>query len=161
MDAAFGKFWQWFKNSPYKNNTIVIFTADHASYYEKSYMELMANDESYQKYFIDRIPLIIYDPIHNMPKTFDANDATSLDLAPTIMQLIAVKNKYNAFMGTALFDNGEHMHIHAEGNAFWFINKNKIYEEKNLPVELTKEFMIGKKKIFDFYENEMRNQIWD
>lgn len=97
VDHAFGEFWKQFQNSPYRDNTIIIFTADHTHAYEKPYVELMKNDPTYKPVFTDTIPLIIYDPIHELPSRYDANDDTSLALAPTILHLLNYNNAKNAF----------------------------------------------------------------
>ncbi len=60
LDYYFGKFINYIETSKYKDNTIVVFTSDHAHHYEDSYIQLI--DKSYRKYFVDRVPLIIHYP---------------------------------------------------------------------------------------------------
>lgn len=159
VDQAFGKFWKQFQNSPYRDNTIIIFTADHTHAYEKPYVELMKNDPTYKPVFTDTIPLIIYDPIHELPSRYDANDDTSLALAPTILHLLNYNNVKNAFLGTSIFDNGNKMHIHAEGNKYWYIYNHRVYAEKEIPSESLDEFIKDKERVLNFYSNERNNRM--
>ena len=55
---------------------------------EKPYVALVKNDPTYKPYFVDTVPLLIYDPTHDLPAEYDADDATGLALAPTILQLL-------------------------------------------------------------------------
>jgi hypothetical protein len=104
-DAAFGAFWHAFLKSPLAANTIIILTADHARYPEKSFVNAITpSDPTYQRIFFDRIPLIIYDPTRTLPATFNANYRSSLDLAPTLIHLLGLPNRKNPFLGTSLFD---------------------------------------------------------
>lgn len=159
LDASFGDFWQKFLQSPYKDNTIVIFTADHAHYFEKPYVQLVGKDLGYKPYFVDAVPLIIYDPIHALPHSFDACDDTSLALAPTILHLLDYKDVKNSFMGKSLFDEGERIHTHAEGNRFMYIYQHVAYDEKSIPENCIQDFVADKKKILQFYSNEKANKI--
>lgn len=159
LDAAFGDFWQKFEQSQYKDNTIVIFTADHAHHFEKPYVQLVSKEPGYKPYFADAIPLLIYDPTHELPASFDACDDTSLALAPTILHLLAYKNARNSFMGTSLFDAGEKIHTHAEGNKFMYIYQHRVYKEDSIPQNCTQSFVADKEKILQFYSNEKANKI--
>ena len=159
VDKSFGAFWDYFLNSSYKDNTIVIFTADHTHYYEKPYIELMKDDYTYKPVFVDTIPLIIYDPIHKLPNRYDAKDDTSLALAPTILHLLNYKNVKNAFLGTSIFDDEKKLHIHAEEKQFWYIFNNRVYSEKEIPSECLDEFIKDKEKVLNFYSNERNNRM--
>ena len=106
LDDAFGIFWNYFKHSKYRDNTIVVLTADHAAYNSKDYMESVGKDWKPSVY--DSIALIIHDPIHNLSGTRHVT-ATSIDLAPTLLQLANInRNQDNAFLGTSLFDPRPH-----------------------------------------------------
>lgn len=101
-DRAVGQFLQWFSNSPFSKNTILIFTADHSTYPDKYYREAVG--EQVKPYFVDQIPLIIHDPFLVLPRVFDANGANSLSLAPTVLQLLGIQHAENSFLGRSLFD---------------------------------------------------------
>ncbi len=102
FDYEVGKFLDYFLASDYAKNTLLILTADHADYPDKSYREISEKND--QPLFVDRIPLIIYDPSHDLPPVYDAHGRTSIDFAPTLLQLLGVKNADNSFLGTSLFE---------------------------------------------------------
>ena len=161
-DAAFGEFWKWFQKSAYKDNTIVIFTADHAHYNDSPFMELVKNEPDYTKCFVDRIPLLIYDPTHQLPKTYDANDKTSITLAPTIYQLLEMNtNVKNSFMGSSLFDDDSaEIHVAALGKIFIGIYGHKAYDEYDVEDSKRDVFSEKKEKIYKFYSYEFVNRIF-
>lgn len=159
VDNSFGEFWRTFMQSKFKDNTIIIFTADHCHYYDKPFVELMKKDPSYQPYFVDRIPLIIYDPTHKLPNEYDAHDDTSLALAPTVLQLLNYNNINNAFLGTSIFENEDKWSIHAEGKSFWYIKNHRIFTDKDIPLDYSDEYDNEKGKLLMFYANEKNNSM--
>lgn len=160
LDAAFGMFWQWFIHSKYKDNTIVVFTADHAHFNDSDYVKLVENDSDYMRCFIDRIPLIIYDPIHNLPTEWDANDRTSLDLAPTVCQLIGV-NKENSFLGISLFEeNGSQVSVAAIGQRFYGIYNHRVHKDGTINSGVRDEFDNKRDFINKFYMYESANKVF-
>lgn len=162
-DAAFGRFWKWFQNSAYKDNTIVIFTADHAHYNDSSFVELVKNDSDYTKCFVDRIPLLIYDPTHSLPTVYDANDQTSITLAPTVYQLLGMNpNVRNSFMGGSLFeaDDRNEIHVAALGKTFMGIYDHKAYEEYDVEYSKRDIFYREKERIEKFYSYEFENRVF-
>ena len=102
FDAALGEFLRYFLASEYARNTLLVVTADHATYPEPPYREIAGDD--LKPYFVDRIPLLIRDPYHQLPATFDAQGRNSLALAPTVLQLAGVQSERNAFLGASLFE---------------------------------------------------------
>ncbi|NVK16413.1 MAG: LTA synthase family protein [Rhodobacteraceae bacterium] len=106
FDRAVGSFLEYFVNSPSADNTILIFTADHASYPEPPVVRAL-QEPSYRQYFVDRIPLIIHAPHVALPRTLQANNRTSLALAPSILHLLEIDDVPNAFLGRSLFDGSE------------------------------------------------------
>ena len=162
-DAAFGAFWDWFQGSVYKENTIIIFTADHAHYNDSSFVELVKDDVDYTKCFIDRIPLLIYDPIHQLPGTYDANDQTSITLAPTVYQLLGMDpNVKNSFMGCSLFEGNstESIHVAALGKDFFGIYGHKAYHEYDIGESEKDMFDEKKELILKFHSYEFANRIY-
>ncbi len=74
-------------------------------------------DDSYEKYFVDQIPLIIHYPNQNKEDIFDAKSSTSIDLAPSIIQLANIETK-SKFFGRSIFDkhkNKSRLNISAIG----------------------------------------------
>ncbi|NLW95797.1 LTA synthase family protein [Luteimonas wenzhouensis] len=101
-DAAFGQFLDWFDRSPYARNTILVVTADHSTYPEPAYRKVAGSD--FRPFFVDRIPLLVRDPFHRLPATLDADGRNSLDLAPTLLQLLEAPQAPNSFLGRSLFE---------------------------------------------------------
>ncbi len=100
FDHAFGKFWKYFKSSKFYKNTIVILTADHAHFPSVRFTETAGNN--YQKLYCDKIAFIIYNPFSNQKGTFDAY-TTSIDFAPTVVQVLNLQSKENSFLGHSIF----------------------------------------------------------
>src|SRR3546814_2786769 len=90
----FGRFYRWFARSRYADNTLLIFTSDHAHYPEPSYVQVARDertgDDGYDPYFVDRIPMFVRAPWLEMPARFDAHDRTSPGLAPTVLSLLGI-----------------------------------------------------------------------
>lgn len=101
-DYHFGQFVEKFKKSKYFDNTILVFTTDHASYPTSEFIKTF---DTKSEIFADRIPLIIYDK-YIKPSTIDAKYSNSLRLTPTLLQLLGI-NVQNHFLGNSLLDNKE------------------------------------------------------
>ena len=164
MDASFGKFWEWFQSSPYAQNTIVILTADHCHYYDKDYVPLVKKDKDYREIFVDKIPLIIYDPIHQLPSQMDAQGRTSLDLTPTILQLLGRSHVKNSFLGHSLFEPSDEVNVAALGKMYYFIDgAHGVVKEEEMgrfesPVR--EAFHKKKEQIDLFYSAEVNNKVF-
>ena len=99
MDIQFGLFLERFRNSSFKDNTVLIFTTDHCSYADNDYLAVF--DDPDGEPFLDEIPFIIYyDGIEH--REIDAGGRNSLCLAPTICDLLDIEGA-NYFLGTTLF----------------------------------------------------------
>lgn len=106
VDAAFGRFWDYYKKSALAENTIVVLTADHAMFPGIEYKAL-TGDKGLG--FFDEIPLIIHDPTHKLPKEL-AVTSTSVDVLPSLLHLLDI-NIPNPFEGLSVFDgNGRAKH---------------------------------------------------
>lgn len=101
MDAAFGTFWQDFKNSSLYKNTIVVFTADHATFPDPGYLKAFGSS---QTSFVARVPLMIYYPGQS-PETIEVGGRNSLSLTPTLLDMMNYENERNYFLGNSLFSN--------------------------------------------------------
>jgi lipoteichoic acid synthase len=102
MDKHFGDFWRWFKQSKYAENTIVVVTGDHTQPPNK-YMRLVA-EPWYLNTQFSYMGLFIYDPFHKLPDAMKIN-TSSIDFAPSILQLMGVKNQPNPFLGLSMFSD--------------------------------------------------------
>ncbi|GFH41004.1 hypothetical protein Hs20B_14020 [Lactococcus insecticola] len=99
MDASFGEFYKKFKNSDLAKNTILVFTTDHATYPDPEYVKLFDDPRDV---FISQIPLLIKYP--NAPgQRLDMKGRNSLDLAPTVLDMVGINSGKNYFLGTTLF----------------------------------------------------------
>ncbi|KPA09870.1 transmembrane sulfatase [Candidatus Magnetomorum sp. HK-1] len=164
LDHAFGRFWQYYQSSPYSKDTIIIFTSDHAHFYDKSYVEVMKQfkETDYQSLFIDKIPFIIHDPLQELPKSFDAKNATSIDFAPSLLHYLGLNNKKNPFLGKSIFSTlpKKDYGIASYGNQFYVIDNEKIHSVKNSKKYRTL-FMRIQSSILTTQHLELSNRIWD
>jgi hypothetical protein len=160
FDIAFGRFLTYFFASPYSKNTILILTSDHASFPEPAYREVVV--EPFKPYFVDRIPLIIYDPGHVLPAEYDVSGRTSVDFAPTLMQLLGVKTANNSFVGNTLFEPSEGAFgFSAIGNDFFMSDKTGVYAEAELPAAHRAEFERRKAAVMLYYRLAREDRIFN
>lgn len=158
LDDALGRFLDYFFASPYASNTILILTADHATYPERSYRDIAG--EGFQPLFVDTIPLLVYDPTHRLPNTYDAQGRTSLDLAPTLLHLLGIQRGNNSFMGTSLFEpDGKALSVAAIGNEFFGIDRDGVHTEAHVPAPLRQAFDHQKRDIQSYYGLEQANRL--
>jgi len=102
LDQAFGEFWHYFKSSSYADNTIFILTADHSHFPSQPFIEIAGED--YVRVFFDTIPLMIYNPFLKLPGKFNAYNASSIDLAPSLLHMLQFPNQKNPFVGSSIFE---------------------------------------------------------
>ena len=100
LDNAMKLFFDYFFQSKYKKNTIVIFTGDHV---RPSY------SKKYNSTTFDDLALMIYAPWIKHSELI-AN-TSSIVLAPTILQMVNYPNKSNTFLGKSLFENNSSIAI--------------------------------------------------
>ncbi len=100
LDYQFGAFMDRFDKSEYADNTIVVFTADHATYAENEYNRVFPHEPRIDA-VLDQMPLMIY---HNgvVAQNVDAKGRNTIDFTPTILDYIDVSDD-NYFLGTSLF----------------------------------------------------------
>jgi hypothetical protein len=165
LDDAFGVFWSYFKESALADNTIVIFSSDHAPYMEKPYVEaLNAIGRTKPKpSFWDTIPLIIYDPTRELPKSYNAKAKTSIDFTPSLLHYLGVDNRTNSFIGESIFETdqyrkrkygvicAEHLMI-IDGDGSYYTLKDAKHLEST--VKLFDKYVDGVKHF------EMKRRIW-
>jgi len=165
MDDAFGTFWNYFKQSKYADNTIIIFTSDHAHYFDDAYNKLMLDyKEKYHRQFIDKVPLFVYAPMFSLPKTLSVNQSTSLDLTPTVLHLLGMKDHANAFLGNTLFErskNATQVSIAAYDSNIYVIDKTQIHHNKFTSPRGKKFFDLLAKFFAYTRKLELQNSIYD
>ncbi len=125
-DYQFGKFYKKFKASALADDTILIFTADHATHNSQLYKDSF---NSKQKYFAGKIPLCIY--IKNIkPAKFPVR-TNSLSLAPTILDLCGIKKVGNHFLGASVFCKERTVFE----NYIYYGPFLKIYDDRIVPLK--------------------------
>ncbi len=132
LDQCFGRFWRYFQASPYAADTILIFTADHCHYPTQPFVDTI-DDPTYQRIFVDRIPLIIHDQSRRLPKRFDAARSTSLDFAPTVLHYLGLGSGASPFLGQPLFRKKREkpFSVAAIGLDVYLIAPDGIYSQVN------------------------------
>ena len=102
LDVWFGEFMRRFEESDLYDNTIIIFTTDHATYGDKEFVEAFPE---YQRghYFLDEIPLFFYYKGVES-EVVEANGRNSLDFAPTVLDFLDMTAP-NYFLGQSLFND--------------------------------------------------------
>ncbi|MBQ7148615.1 MAG: sulfatase-like hydrolase/transferase [Pseudobutyrivibrio sp.] len=101
LDREFGEFLDEFKASPMAEDTILIFTTDHATYADQDFTDAFP-DYKRECTDLDAIPFFIYYKGLG-PEELDVEGKNSLCLTPTILDLLDI-NTENYFLGSSLFD---------------------------------------------------------
>lgn len=160
-DFAFGRFWDYFKSSGFADSTIIIFTSDHAHFHGKDFRELFREDKDYDQYFIDQIPLVIYDPTKDLPKRFDARYASSIDFAPTVAHWLNIENQPTPFLGNSIFETSRvrDWSLASTGDEIYFITPEgvdayKPDSNKNPKFEFADNLLKSLRQL------ELHNRIW-
>ncbi|MGU7936823.1 LTA synthase family protein [Streptococcus suis] len=100
FDHYFSQFLEKFNNNPAFDNTILVFTTDHATFADKDFI---AAYPSYNRenQDVDRVPFIVY---HKgiVAEKMDAEGRNSLDLVPTLLDYMDISEP-NYFLGESLF----------------------------------------------------------
>jgi phosphoglycerol transferase MdoB-like AlkP superfamily enzyme len=101
LDEAFGKFWDWYRTSSWRDDTILIVTGDHVMYPHDALRRVAS--PRYMNERFGYLGLFIKDPSHALPASISVR-ASSVDFAPTVMQLLGLSShRANSFMGLSLF----------------------------------------------------------
>ena len=110
MDAAFGRFWDGLSKTERSRRTIVVLTGDHPMFTNDALRKAAGprfRDDSF-----DYMGLLIRDPVHDLPAALSVH-TTSIDLAPSLLQLLGAPNRRNPFLGRSMFTDrpaGSHGH---------------------------------------------------
>lgn len=166
FDYHFGKFMEWFHNSKYKDNTIIVLTTDHTHFPDKEYINVISNNtgvvsKDFKPIFHDKICFLIYSKMIKLPKYIDANWTTSLDFTPTILHILGYKHYVNAFLGDSIFSERsteEDISIFSGsyGTTKYYIKNKKLGVEKNPQTSIIKDeynrIMLQEKLM---YENKL------
>ena len=137
-DVAIGAFLEYFYASPYAKNTILIFMSDHAKYPDKPYIKVAGPE--LQHYFVDRIPLLILDPYHVLPHTFDAEGRNPLDLAHPCCSCLALTRSRTAFLGITLRTRKFQASSLALGDEYYMTISKGVFSSSSIPSGLETTF---------------------
>ena len=109
LDVQLGDFIRRFKESELFDDTIIIFTTDHATYQDSDFTDTFP--QTYRaSSMVDEIPLCIYYK-GVTPRTYDVNGRNSLSLSPTILDFLDISYP-NYFLGASLFaSTGKESHL--------------------------------------------------
>lgn len=98
-DYALQKFFEGAVKKPWFKNTLFVITADHASlHYRPEY----SND--FGSY---RIPLFLYHPGYEFPKTDTEKVAQQVDILPTVLEFLNIPVLDKNYLGSSLFAEGD------------------------------------------------------
>ncbi|MCD8090777.1 MAG: sulfatase-like hydrolase/transferase [Clostridiales bacterium] len=123
-DYQFGSFLEKFKKSSLAEDTIIVYTADHATYQDNDFTSAFPDYERLSTQ-LDTIPLCFYyEGIK--AETVDASGRNTLCLAPTLLDWLDVSAP-NYFLGSSLFsDISEGLSLDTI-----FYSENSPYSTKN------------------------------
>lgn len=147
-DTWLGEFLDAFESSPLFEDTVFIFTTDHATYYDSDFVRSYPNYDR-EKTSLDRIPFYIYYRDVE-PVTYDVNGRNSLDMAPTVLDLLDMSAE-NSFLGESLFspyDNASVYDTFFESSGDVIRTENGIIqgvqgeERQNIEILLAKYFAV-------------------
>lgn len=138
LDYQLGKFLEKFNESELAKNTVIVFTADHATYSDSDFA---ATFPSYTRRnaMIDRVPLCIYYAGMEAEEV-DAGGRNSLGLAPTILDYLDL-DEPNYFLGTSLFapEAGEFDTVFCEEATYFQTKGAQIVELGGEELQKTEE----------------------
>lgn len=147
MDQQFKKFMDRFNSSPISENTVLIFTTDHATYVDDEYKKAFPN-ENRDHVSLDKIPFFIYYKGVSS-QTIDVNGKNSLNMTPTVLDFLDYSST-NYFLGTSLFsqDNNDNMFssIYSEGTVLKKTSGSKVDEIPESELKMIKE------KVYEYFK---------
>lgn len=123
VDYYFGRLMEKIENAPNLNNTLVIFTTDHATYVDEDYLKAFSETYSRVDGFCDEIPLFFY--YSGMtPEVVNVEGRNSVNLTPSILDYLDMDGE-NYFLGNSLFaeatDNVSMETVYSIPNQGWYI----------------------------------------
>lgn len=110
MDYQFGKFIEEFNNSSLADNTILVFTTDHATFVDDEYRSSFPKNSRVQGN-LDKVPLFIYYK-GVIPEVVDVEGRNSINLTPTILDYLDY-SAGNYFLGESLFSKNKNDNIYS------------------------------------------------
>ena len=99
-DAAMGRLGRFILDGPRATRTLWLVTPDHALIRTPAARRILF-DKHHSGAFAP-LPLLIHDPLHELPKRVDVLSA-STDVAPTVLHLLGFGQRPTAFTGMSIF----------------------------------------------------------
>ena len=160
FDAEFGRFYDWFIRSRHAADTILVLTSDHAHYPEPPYVEVAGEDLA--PFFVDRIPLLVHAPWLDLPARYDARGRTSLDFAPTLLQLAGVTEARNSFVGRTIFNPAadKPLEVAAIGTSLYAIEDGQVKPAAKVSPALSGVVADCRAWVERYYALEQQNRIF-
>ena len=131
LDCQVASFMESFEKSPLAENTVVIFTTDHATYAGDEFRETFPAQERPCPH-LDEIPFLIYYPGIE-PQRIDASGRNSLDMAPTVLDYLDKENEAY-FLGVSLFMQADE---HERFNHYFYDSVFEYSSAGDVMTELT------------------------
>lgn len=108
LDSSFGQFFErLFSDVNLSKNTLLVFTTDHATYFDKDFRNAFPDYER-ASIVLDRIPLNFYCR-GIKSENVDVNGRNSLALTPTVLDMMDISDE-NYFLGNSLFSDKVDFH---------------------------------------------------
>lgn len=170
-DFALKKFFFEAEKKPWFKDTLFIITADHASlHYRPEYENDIGNY---------KIPLFLYHPSYQFPKTDTEKIVQQTDILPTVLDFLGIPEKDKNYLGSSMFVDGDKTvvnfidgryllfakdyHIqwspaHGEPQMFAIQDRTGLNEIKNEGAGARKDELVKKMKATIQYFNE---GMWD
>ncbi|KHD45434.1 sulfatase-like hydrolase/transferase [Streptococcus hongkongensis] len=127
LDIQFNNFMNKFNNSRISDNTILIFTTDHATYVDNDYIKAFGADRLVGN--LDKVPFFIYYK-GVKPEVRDVNGRNSLSLVPTILDFVDISEE-NYFLGDSLFNTQSKSKLDTV-----FSSEGTFYSTKNSKIDV-------------------------
>ena len=138
LDCQLKSFMERFEESDMAEDTIIVFTADHATYADQNFVTAFPDYERVHTE-LDRIPLFMYFKGVE-PWEIDVEGRNSLDLAPTVFDYIGIDCE-NYFLGSTLFmgknNNNNYDTVFSEGGAYATSDNDSIAPLSQAQQEIT------------------------
>lgn len=149
-DYNIGRFMRWFNSSKLSENTIIIFTTDHATFPGE---EVISVENVTKNVFVDRIPLMIYSPRikHSL---LDAHGLNSLSFTPTLLSILGINQVKNSFLGCSVFEYKCSLpaNVTAIGDFEFLTNDDGVTYKNDVKDKDLKKFNEMSDLIKDFYK---------
>lgn len=136
-DCQFGQFMEKFENSSLADNTLIVFTADHATYRDDSFNNAFTDYPRAAAAF-DEIPLFFYYK-GITAESIDVNGRNTLNMAPTLLDYLDISTP-NYFLGTSLFAEKESSIFETSHSDSYVLYSSKNDEIKSLEGTDLEEF---------------------